>query len=254
MLLVIAPTMVMAAGANAPAAKWYKLDPRQKYQADYTLKPGETKTLDITSNVPATVGFKTDLTEKQINQYQLKDPNAIAIQLSTRDDAMSALSFDKAELESLKPADEKIAMKIENLGKIPVRVVIYAMPLNVKPPPRGAETNAAAAKWYKLGTDKKYQADYALKPGESKSLDIVAASRASFEVGFESDIGPDLQARLKKDGVKDPIKLSTRDGKEAIASFYGGAMSFTTKNGRLAMKIENQAKVPVKVVIYSEAP
>jgi len=117
------PAVPMTPGA--PGTKWYQLDPQQKYQADCTLKPGESRTLDIASSVPLSVGFKTDMTEKQVERNNWKNVNAI--DLSTWGGAVSVSSWDKGELESVRPADGKISMKVENQGDIPVRVVIYTM-------------------------------------------------------------------------------------------------------------------------------
>ena len=95
----------------------------QKYEAEYTLKPGESKNLDIAASVAIVVGFKTDMKEKQMERNQLKNVNAI--ELSTRDGDHSISSWDRGELDLLKPINGIIAIDVKNQGDIPLRVVIY---------------------------------------------------------------------------------------------------------------------------------
>ncbi len=179
--------------------------------------------------------------------YQFTNPDKTQLKITCNNGRVLTLDYKK-ESDSMVENTGAIfrrAKKQDNTGAPSLTVSNKAV---ASPAPA-----VTAATWYKLDADKTYQADYTLKPGESKSLEITAASRSSIKVGFESDLKPGQMEQMQKEGAHDPIMLSTRDGKESIASFYGGATTFAAKNGKLAMKVQNSAKVSVKVVIYTEA-
>jgi hypothetical protein len=113
------------------------------------------------------------------------------------------------------------------------------------------ETESQASKWYNLTAEQIHHSDFTLKPGESKALDI--SSRVPIHVGFKANM---TIARVKqyRQAKKDPIRLSTRDGKLSIASSLGAAMRFTPESESIALIITNGADLRLQIVIYSEVP
>ena len=102
-------------------AEWYDLRDDQNYVDDFSLKPGETKDLAIEYEEELWVGFYTDVSVEQSENY--KD-NAYLIKISNEERGSISSTFGGATI--FKPVDGKIEITVSNNSKDDtIQVVIY---------------------------------------------------------------------------------------------------------------------------------
>ena len=113
-------------------------------------------------------------------------------------------------------------------------------------PVEGAQT--ASGKWFHLSAGDTYVADFTLKPNESRLFDVVTIKPIT--VDFQTDMSFEKAKQYNSSiPVRTPVRLSMQHGTQFVASASGAGTQFNTDNGKIALKIENGADIPLRVVI-----
>jgi hypothetical protein len=108
--------------AQKPAEKWYEIDPGQKVVAEFHLKPGESKNVEVITKEPRYVGFTTDMSFEEQQKHRYPAPG---VKLSRN---LTFVSSPKGSATYWSVKGGKIALKVENLTKLPLRIVVYEGP------------------------------------------------------------------------------------------------------------------------------
>ncbi|HEX8311112.1 MAG TPA: hypothetical protein VF614_07335 [Chthoniobacteraceae bacterium] len=115
-----------------------------------------------------------------------------------------------------------------------------------------AESETAKSKWFELTENQAYVADFALKPGETKPVEIPATGTQA--VGFKSDLfsRQDITKEQRSAHIKkNIIRMAGSDGKGWIETSLGGTYSYGSKDGKISITLENKSDLEVKVVVYT---
>ncbi len=123
---------VMLCGASTvfgqdskPGATWYHLEAGDTYYSDFSLKPGETKDIDIPSSKELVVGFLTDLTSDQFDQIKKTKGAGKPWPGFTERTTKMFLSSAFGGAWEYDPSNGIIKLTAENRTPYPLKFVIY---------------------------------------------------------------------------------------------------------------------------------
>ena len=109
---------------NAATEKWFRLEPTDVYVDDFSLRPSETRQIEIATDKPLSVGLKTDASMdlKRGNKYvrltQKETPNWLGTLIGAS--------------RVFNPTDGKLTLLVKNETDAPLQVVIFKKPPNSK--------------------------------------------------------------------------------------------------------------------------
>jgi hypothetical protein len=110
---------------------------------------------------------------------------------------------------------------------------------------------AEGTTWYELDDNETHVADFVLKSGEKKSLQI--DSSRPLKTGFKADVpGFDMYEELRERYGWDVIKLRDVNTDASLSTISGGSMTFQPKDGRIMVEAENLTDRAFNVLVYVE--
>ncbi len=115
--------------------KWFKLPDGKEYVTDFTLDAGGSKSITINSDNEIGIGFKSDMTFEEGQEYKSKDfktmPNyPIKIEQQNivkarPEDTVASFSGTFGGGTIFGPVDGKIVVNVSNNAKMAHKIVIY---------------------------------------------------------------------------------------------------------------------------------
>jgi hypothetical protein len=125
--------LLIAAGLLASCSDrqgWFRLNSNEVHVADFTLPPGQSRTIVIDSAQPATIGFKTELAFSRDNAELYQEltakykSNVIRFKDGNKGGMVSSAFGGSIRCE---PAGGRITVEAGNMTDRDFKVVIYRM-------------------------------------------------------------------------------------------------------------------------------
>ena len=112
----------VASSQLQPNPKWYKLDQGDDYIADFSLEAGGNKPIEIVSDDPLFIGFKTDASVEVVKQYYRQTPQPVRLQVVGVKASIGSVIGYGADFP---PVDGKLRFLAVNETDVPLRLVIF---------------------------------------------------------------------------------------------------------------------------------
>jgi hypothetical protein len=103
-------------------ASWYKLDQRDVYVTDFSLEAGGSKPVEIISDVPLFVGFRTDASVEVVKRYYRQMPQPVRLEV------VGVKSFIGSVIgcgDDFPPVAGKLRFTAVNETEVPLKLVVF---------------------------------------------------------------------------------------------------------------------------------
>jgi hypothetical protein len=115
-----APTIVSS--PQESIKKWYKLGPGDEYVTDFSLEAGGNKPIEIVSDEPLFIGFKTDASPAVVEKYFKQAPQPVRLQIVGVKSYVGSVIGCGGDFP---PVDGKLRFLAVNETDVPLRLVVF---------------------------------------------------------------------------------------------------------------------------------
>jgi hypothetical protein len=114
------PAIASSQPSNLP--KWYALDQGDEYVRDFSLKAGDSKPIEIITDVPLFIGFKTDASAEVVKRYYKRTPQQVRLEVVGVKSSIGSVIGYGSEFP---PVDAKLKFMAVNETDVSLRLVVF---------------------------------------------------------------------------------------------------------------------------------